>query len=712
MVGNDFSIRNYCLLFFLLFFTDSNAQTGSISEDADSVEMEKRMNLDWCEKMAEMEFFSEDEENSYEEMENSEEVFRELEERKEHPLNLNTATREQLEGFPFLSDFQIEHLLQYREVHGSMETVYELQLVEGMDQETIRYLLPYVCVQPVKKRRQLPSFKTICQYGRNEAIARFDIPLYTREGYRSKEADALANNPNKQYLGPSWYHSLRYSFRYSERFYAGFTAEKDAGEPFFGKHNRKGYDSYSLYFLLRDIGKIRSLAVGKYRVTFGQGLVVGNEYSFGKGASVAGVRNRNTGFKKHSSTDESTYFRGIGATYAWNEKICFSLFYSHRSLDGIADKETLTSVSTTGKHALPREVERKNAATLQTVGGNINYLWTTNLKIGMTGVCYFFDKYYDPQYRPYNLYYFRGKRGYNVGIDYKYRFRRFLCNGEVATDREGNAAMIHSVHYYVSSTCQFTTLYRNYDKKYRAFHAHSLAEGGRIQNENGMYVGVETRPLKNCRWLAYLDFFRFPYLKYLVDEPSSGFDGWMQFVYTPFSSWNLDASYRFKRKGKNYKDPDTQGKCVAPYVTQCLKLQGNYLLHPNWLWKAAFQWRAAGSERASLNQGLSMAQTVTYKRADSRFQISGTYVLFDTDDYSSRVYVYEKSLLYSFYVPSYYGKGNRISLSFRYEFSTHLLVVFKYGQTVYADRGQIGSGLEAIEGNRKADLNVQIRWKF
>ena len=42
------------------------------------------------------------------------------------PVNLNSATREQLEQFPFLSDIQIEHLLAYIYIHGQMETIYVL----------------------------------------------------------------------------------------------------------------------------------------------------------------------------------------------------------------------------------------------------------------------------------------------------------------------------------------------------------------------------------------------------------------------------------------------------------------------------------------------------------------------------------------------------------------------------------------------------------
>ena len=157
----------------------------------------------------------------------------ELSERIQQPVNLNTATKEQLEQLPFLSDIQIENLLAYVYIYGQMQTIYELQLVEEMDRRTIHYLLPFVCVQPVDKKESLPRLKDVFRYGKHEVLTRLDIPFYTRKGYE------------KTYLGPSMYHSLRYGFRYSENVYAGITGEKDAGEPFGALHNKQGYDYYS-----------------------------------------------------------------------------------------------------------------------------------------------------------------------------------------------------------------------------------------------------------------------------------------------------------------------------------------------------------------------------------------------------------------------------------------------------------------------------------
>ena len=101
---------------------------------------------------------------------NWENELEELSNRMQEPVNLNVATREQLEQFPFLSDIQIEHLLAYIYIHGQMKTIYELQLVEEMDRQTIQYLLPYVCIKAINNEpafRWKSLLKSAAKYGKN-----------------------------------------------------------------------------------------------------------------------------------------------------------------------------------------------------------------------------------------------------------------------------------------------------------------------------------------------------------------------------------------------------------------------------------------------------------------------------------------------------------------------------------------------------------------
>lgn len=52
-----------------------------------------------------------------------EDELEELSRRLQEPVNLNAATKRQLEQFPFLTDIQIENLLAYVYIHGQMQTI-------------------------------------------------------------------------------------------------------------------------------------------------------------------------------------------------------------------------------------------------------------------------------------------------------------------------------------------------------------------------------------------------------------------------------------------------------------------------------------------------------------------------------------------------------------------------------------------------------------
>ena len=57
---------------------------------------------------------------------------------------------------------------------------------------------------------------------------------------------------------------------------------QDAGEPFLSNANNLGYDFYSFYFQVRKLGALKNLTLGRYRLRFGMGLVINNDFGLGK----------------------------------------------------------------------------------------------------------------------------------------------------------------------------------------------------------------------------------------------------------------------------------------------------------------------------------------------------------------------------------------------------------------------------------------------
>ena len=630
---------------------------------------------------------------------NWENELEELSTRLQEPVNLNTATREQLEQFPFLSDIQIEHLLAYIYIHGQMETIYELQLIEDMDRQTIQYLLPFVCIKAINNElafRWKTMLKSAAKYGKNEVLTRMDIPFYKRKGYEHT------------YLGPAVYNSVKYSFRYSDRLYAGVVAEKDAGEPFAALHNRYGYDYYSFYLLLKNCGRLKALAVGNYRLSFGQGLVISTDYLMGKTIYASSFNNRSSGIKKHSSTDEYNYFRGIAATFALTKHWDISGFYSHRSLDGVITDGEITSIYKTGLHRSRKEADKKHLFTLQLTGGNVSYQ-QNRIRLGITGIYYVFNRPYEPELTGYSKYNLHGNNFYNLGIDYAYRWHRFSFQGETAIGKQGWASL-NRLQYSPVQDVHLMLIHRFYSYNYWAMFAHSFGEGSMAQNEQGYYLGLETSPFAHWKFFASFDLFSFPWKRYRVSKSSRGMDGLIQATFTPRTNLSMDLKYRYKQKERDLTG--SKGTLTLPIFHHQFRYRLNYSFKDVFSSRTTLDYNHFHSQDRAADIGYQVTQMISSQLPWARLfaDVQGSY--FFTDDYDSRVYASEKGLLYTFYTPSFQGRGFRCSVRLRYELNKHWLFITKFGETVYLDRNEIGSGNDLIYRNKKADIQMQLRIKF
>jgi hypothetical protein len=93
-------------------------------------------------------------------------------------------------------------------------------------------------------------------------------------------------------------------------------------------------------------------------------------------------------------------------------------------------------------------------------------------------------------------------------------------------------------------------------------------------------------------------------------------------------------------------------------------------------------------------------------------QLTGTAAWFRSDNYDSRLYQYEPSLLNDFSFPAYYGHGIHYAMIAKADIGTHLELAAKLGVTNYFDRSTIGTGLQEISRSSMADLLLQLNIKI
>lgn len=635
----------------------------------------------------------------------------ELSELQENPININTATKEQLEQLPFLSDRMVEAILYYVYKYGPLVSKNEMIAVEGMDQVTRALLDRFIYIGKGDTDLNKLRWKNIRKYNKQELTTRLDIPLNMKAGYADYPDEVLAESPNKKYLGDRFYHNVRYRFSYSQQLFAGLTAEKDAGEPFFCKFNRKGYDSYTGYLFLQNVGRIKQLAVGNYRAAFGYGLVMNvGAFGFGK-QGMESVQRGGRGFSKYSSMAEGEYLQGAAATIQLKKRWYLSAAYSYRKRDANVDGMFIRSLKTDGYHRLIKDVEKKNTINNNLILSNLSYNGT-KVEAGVTAVYNSFDRVLNPTLHDYNRYYPRGRQFFNIGGYYKLFFDKFIFSGETAADKSGHFATLNMLSYAPNTeTCLFL-INRFYDKAYQCVTADAFGENSKMQNEVGTYIGLDSRILGRIKCTAYLDLFHFFYRKYRVDKDhTSGIDASLRLAYQHNNELSVFIKYGYKQKASNYTSANDT-KLVVPAIRQRVQAQCVYAPTEKCSLKTCAEFVHSAYYRYEHASGgyVSEILKVELPRFPLKLEMSETW--FRTQDYDARVYVYEPGLLYAFSIPSFYGRGNRMTVGMKYTWKDRCTIQAKWGWTHYFDRNTIGTSTEEIQGSDKADLQVQLRIKW
>ena len=619
---------------------------------------------------------------------------------KKHPININTATTEELQTLKSLTDLQIVNLIRYRNVLGNLINIYELQAIPTWDLITIKKILPYTIVGNAVSVKE--NFLSRFQKGDQSLLFRITRILEKSKGYDG----SLTNH----YLGDRNHSMFRYRYQYKDLLYFGLTGDKDAGEQFFQGAQSKGFDFYSFHFFARRLGVIKSIALGDYTVNLGQGLIQWQSLAFGKSAEVMSVKRQSPVLAPYRSAGEFYFNRGMGITLQ-KKNIEATVFASHKKISGniVNDSaERFTSLLTSGYYRTPSEIADRNKIALTSFGGNISYR-TPSLKIGLNTAVHRFDIPIQKRDEPYNLYAINGKKIFNSSIDYSYTYKNMHLFGEAAVDKDLHKAFVNGILMSVDPKVDLSILYRNIQKEYQSLFGNAFTENTNPVNEKGLYTGIAIRPTQDWQLNAYADFFQFPWIKYLVNAPGRGYDYLIQLNYQPNKQFGMYVRY----KNKN-KPVDSSGNGMIDYpqdqVKQNLRIHLSQQLSTNlsitgrveMLW---FNHRLKNAEQGFLNY---VEASYEWKKLSADFRLQ----YFETNSYNSRIYVYESDIPYSFSIPAFYEKGFRYYINCHYDLAKNFEIWIKCSQTLYKNKTKFGSALDEINGNSKTEIKIQLHYFF
>lgn len=623
---------------------------------------------------------------------------------KKDPLNLNTATSEDLQVFPFLTDLQINSLIRYRMALGKLVSIYELQAVPSWDVATIQKLLPYVTTEaPVALKTAVVSW-----FNGGESY------LMMRASRILEKARGFDTSLNNHYLGDRNRLFVRYRYQYKNLLQYGLTADKDAGEQFFKGAQKSGFDFYSAHLFARNIGLIKAIAIGDFTVNLGQGLVHWQSLAFKKSAEVISIKRQSPVLKPYTSSGEFYFNRGAGITLN-RGKMEATVFVSLRSIDAntftdTTANELFSGFATSGLHRTAAEIADRQSVQQTSFGGNLNYQ-NSFFKLGMNAVSYQFSKPLQKRDEPYNLYSIKGDSWSNASVDYSLTSKNIHFFGEAAVDAKLNKAFLNGALISADSKIDVSILHRYIEKDYQSVYGNAFTENVLPVNENGVFAGVTIKPASFLNLKAYLDLFKFPWLKYRTDAPGSGQDYFLQLTYQPDKQFEIYTRYRNENKTVNAPDDNAVTNYARGRSRQNWRVHFAYNLNPKFTFRSRMDMLWWDKEGQSPEQGFLFFVEGLLKPAP-RFDAAIRMQYFETDSYDSRIYAYENDVAFSYSIPAFFNKGFRYYININYGIGKRCELWFRYAQTVFKGKNRVGSGLNELNGNKQSECKIQLRYNF
>lgn len=602
----------------------------------------------------------------------------ELEQLTLSPININTASREDLLSLPFLSEKQVDDIRDYVARYYGMKTLFELQLIPSITYFDRQVLPLFVfCEQPSNTQAKNMTFKEMMKKHQHEILSRVDIPFYHRKGY-------LVENG---YSGRRIYNKNIYSFSATKHIQASIHTERDAGE--------RGIDSHGGQIILKDIGHLSTLVLGDYRVGFGEGLVINQGFSMGKASPLS---NPSQGLRAIRSTDEYNFMRGAGTSLRF-QNWTFSTFFSIQKMDATLNNDgSIKTIQSSGYHRTQLEKEKENTFTRNVVGANVGWQHKS-WHAGLTSYFLRTSKPLVPGKEYYRQIYPKGKQFANASVNYGYSGYNWTAKGETAYDfSQHGLATLNTISYRINNRYRLTASGRYYDKHYYSTFASAIKENTNVQNEIAATIRLDAKPIDGLTTEIYADLFYNTWPRYLINHSSSG----QEIVATTLYTINRKNSFniRYSFKNKEYSNG----------------IQRHNRVRINWIYESG-KWKFQTTSffhamRGSYGEAI--GETVRFGQgtlSPVRFSMSALY--FHTDDYNSRISLYETNVAGSLSMPSFSGHGTRLSGTIQYLFwHERMRLELKYGLTWFFDRKIQGSDLQTIYSPYKNDLTLQLRFKI
>ena len=539
-----------------------------------------------------------------------------------NPIDVNRASRAELERLGLLTDFQLESLLDYRKRHGDILSATELQLVNGFEKRVVELLQPFI------------SFEV-------------GGGGHVRRGYKSSLLYKFRNRkPQKDYIGEPFYSQFKYVGEIPGKFKTGIMLEKDFGEKVFSRGSMPLGDFFSFHVMAKHVrlGKkleIADVLLGDYTARFGQGLVVWNAFSLGGNSGVQGAYKRGNSIMPYSSSDENRFFRGGAVSLRRKAGRFADLettgFFSLKNVDAVIRDGKYTSLPEDGLHNTAATVARRKTLGEMVYGCSL-VLRKEKAKLGFNYTGYGYNRHNGRVVKEYNRYQMYDGMYGNFSLDGAVLVGKVRAFGELAVDYGAQTAFLCGALMRLGRM-EASVVLRNYSKGYIAPYAGAVSSSGTCSNQNGLSVVVQ-REYGGKKLSGGGEFTYYPWKRYNVDTASHSNSVWMKYE---------SADERVAWSVKSY------GKWGSP--TQAMSFGVKWALGKNLCRWLELKMRGEAVVSGWRNTGAAVAVLLRGRFWGDRLQLLFNGAYHSCKEWDCRIYMYEYDLPSTYSSALMYGSG-------------------------------------------------------
>lgn len=673
-------MRTIILIFLLFIFRFTSAQNNLAEEQ-------------WMEWILELLLENQSIESDRSDLELS------IKEWLKHPINLNKASKEDLESFYFLSPIQAQNIIEHRILYGEFISLYELQAVKSIDLKDALLLSQFCYINQNPQASTLPISKKFSQ-GDHEIII------------QQKRDFKMLEKESDQYAGDLNYISLRYRFQFKTNWYMGFGLEKDPGE----KWNSFG-DFQTFHFLYRGAKILKTIAIGDYHINLGSGLGVGSSHFAGKSSLVFQTQIFQGGVRPSRSLSELGYLRGLALSFGKRNHVLdlwasASPISANVIIDSLGLEDRLSGILLSGLHRTPLELSKRNQALQQIYGvhykinfrnSSLGVLVQKSEKVSTTN----FGSNQNWQ-RLLNL-----NQNTHSSIYGNLQLKNFQIQVEfVAQNWQPGAFLIKGI-LPLHSKLDWLILYRNYNSNYDNLGANGWSAQSKLANEIGMYQALVFKPKKAHSFSLYTDSYKTKSASFQKFKPAGATDIFVSYQYQPSKLLQLEIRFRTQISEKDNSSSlgDRIIEMNEQYKQQW-RMQVNYQLHSDWKYQLRIEWVEATSSLKKFENGYLIYKDVNYQPKDKKWRLRGRYCFYNVSNYVARLYTPESDLPLSYSNRMLHKNGYYFYILSNYRINKHIDFHIKYAQHRFSDEILVQTEDYGRNQIREHQFKCQIRFKF